>query len=270
MTASGYAGVLIDMDGILQVCGAPVPGASEFISHLKYEQIPFVVLTNECRYTNQELSTALGTMGVPVSPRRIYTAANSCADFLSSWTREEKLRVFVVGESGLMRTLAEVAELVDTPDADYVVIGSYFKDVVSRVETAVAAVRGGARLLYTCPDSFEVDAQGKLRLGMPLPHVELICKITGVTAFNTGKPNANMARSARRLLGLGSEAKVLMVGDSLDTDIRLATENGIDSVLVLSAGDTSREKLSRSCLRPNFIFKSVLDFSQDLPRLLRG
>jgi ribonucleotide monophosphatase NagD (HAD superfamily) len=124
--------------------------------------------------------------------------------------------------------------------------------------------------MYTCPDSFEVDANGKLRLGMPLPHVELISKITGVAAFNAGKPNANMAVAGLRLINQGrvSKGKVLMVGDSLDTDIRLATENGIDSALILSAGATSREKLARSCLKPNFVFESVKDFSLALPSIL--
>ena len=258
-----YLGVLLDMDGILQVCGQPVPGAREFVCRLQAQQIPYVVLTNECRYTNEKLASLLCSLGVPVTPGIIYTAANSCADFLKGWSRGKRLRVLVVGESGLIATLASVADVVldSADDIDYVVIGAHFKDMIKRVELALEAVKSGAKLLYTCPDSYEVDAQGHLRLGMPLPQVEVVRHITGVTAFNTGKPNANMAKAGLRILGVAEADRVLMVGDSLDTDVRLATENGIDSALVLSAGETSREKLRKSCLKPDFCFGTVLEFS---------
>ena len=273
----GYNGLLIDMDGILQAYGSPIAGAADFINTLYAERVPFAVITNECRLTNQQLSDKLlDLMGVVIPPGLIYTAANSVAHYLRRWTNGRRLRVLVVGENGLLTAVAAVAEVVaadaaDLSVVDYVVIGARFVDDTRAVESALAAVRLGAKMLYTCPDIYEIDGQGRLRLGMPLPAVQMIASVTGASGFCAGKPNANMARQGLHLIGLlhDADAKVLFVGDSLDTDVRLATENGLDSALVLSAGPVSRAKLDNSCFRPDFVFNSVADFAQTLPTLLQ-
>jgi NagD protein len=277
---TGYSGLLVDMDGILQACGSPIPGAADFVRLLQDDHVPFAVVTNECRLTNEELSEKLfGLLNLRIPPSLFYTAANSVAHFLLRWTpASRRLRVLVVGERGLVTAVSAVAEIVDGPvsdvdvvDIDYVVIGARFSDDISALEAALDAVRRGAKVLYTCPDTYEVDGKGRLRLGMPLPAVETIASVTGVSGFCCGKPNANMARQGLRRIGLLHDelAKVLFLGDSLDTDVRLATENGLDSALVLSAGQVSRDKLAKSCFKPNFVFNSVADFAATLPGLLQ-
>jgi ribonucleotide monophosphatase NagD (HAD superfamily) len=369
---TGYSGFLIDMDGILQAYSSRIPGAANIIHTLLLERVPFAVITNECRLTNQQLSEKLVPLlgGARIPPNLFYTAANSVAYFLKKWTpKGKRLRVVVVGEVGLLTAVGEVAEVVTTvataaappkapvgsgvfsaaapqsptagasraeagatssgvPHAagydaegatagdagasdvgssasfhvsiavgnavthdasvstfiaataaagckdepvDYVIIGALYSDQTPALEAALDAVRNGAKLLYTCPDAYEVDGQGRLRLGMPLPAVKLIGNVTGALGFCCGKPNANMARQGLKLIGLLHDelAKVLFVGDSLDTDVRLAMENGLDSALVLSAGAVSKEKLRKSCFKPNFVFDSVAEFADILPGLLQ-
>ena len=274
---AGYSGLLVDMDGILQACGTPIPGAAAFVQTLQDEHVPFAVITNECRLTNEELSDKLLTLlNVKIPASLFYTAANSVAHFLRRWSDGRKLRVLVVGERGLIAAVSAVADLVPIESenlnaVDYVVVGARFSDDTAPVEAALDAVRQGAKVLYTCPDIYEVDGRGRLRLGMPLPAVDIIASVTGAAGFCCGKPNANMARQGLKLIGLLHDelAKILFLGDSLDTDVRLATENGLDSALVLSAGQVSRDKLNKSCFKPNFVFNSVADFATTLPGLLQ-
>ncbi|KAF4738801.1 hypothetical protein FOZ63_017261, partial [Perkinsus olseni] len=131
------------------------------------------------------------------------------------------------------------------------------------VEYACSCVQEGARLLFTCPDYYEVTADGSYKFGMPMPAVETISKVTHASSYNLGKPNSHMLRMARqRLLSQCSRGRtpglgpVLFVGDSLGTDIRTAIENGIDCALVMS-GCTDEQQLKRSPLLPNFVFASI-------------
>jgi len=49
---------------------------------------------------------------------------------------------------------------------------------------------------------------------------------------------------------------VLFVGDSIDTDLRMAVENGIDAALVLSGTSTLRG-LAACAIQPDFVFDSI-------------
>ncbi|KAF4666703.1 hypothetical protein FOZ61_009387 [Perkinsus olseni] len=272
-----YHGFLLDMDGVLHQFGKAIPGASEFMTTLNAGQVPYMLLTNECRYTTEELSrNLLSILGVSIPANQIYTAANSAADFFcrlmaNGWTGV----VYIVGEIGLVSTVRQAfvkhglpEDSVVTGDTrrsrspkeiDYVLIGSVHSDNTRYVEYACSCVQEGARLLFTCPDYYEVTSDGSYKFGMPMPAVETISKVTHASSYNLGKPNPHMLRMARqRLLSQYSRGRtpglgpVLFVGDSLGTDIRTAIENGIDCALVMS-GCTDEQQLKRSPLLPNFV-----------------
>ncbi|KAF4674184.1 hypothetical protein FOL47_009590 [Perkinsus chesapeaki] len=276
-----YHGFLFDMDGVLHQCEHAIPGAGEFITRLNAGQIPYMLLTNECRYTTEELSLKLlGILGVNIRESQIYTAANSAADFFArlisnGWTGV----VFIIGEFGLVSTVRQAfvkhglsEDSVITGDTsrsrspkevDYVLIGSVHSENTRYVERACSCVQEGARLLYTCPDYYEVTPDGSYKFGMPMPAVEMISKVTNADSYNLGKPNPHMLRMARqRLLSQRMRGRspalgpVLFVGDSLGTDIRTAIENGIDCALVMS-GCTDEQQLKKSPLLPNFVFASI-------------
>lgn len=57
---ASYGGFLLDVDGVLHRNHVPVDGASEFLKKLKSLGIPFILLTNECRYTNEGFFGLLG------------------------------------------------------------------------------------------------------------------------------------------------------------------------------------------------------------------
>jgi ribonucleotide monophosphatase NagD (HAD superfamily) len=66
-----------------------------------------------------------------------------------------------------------------------------------------------------------------------------------------------MGRAILARLGVAPHESVI-VGDRLLTDIAMAGELGMSSVLVLS-GVTSLEDLAHSDVRPDFVVRSLLD-----------
>ena len=101
-----------------------------------------------------------------------------------------------------------------------------------------------------CPteDSYDID------IG---PFIRMFESMTGREATVVGKPNRLMLEMAAAEMGVGPE-DVVMVGDRLSTDIRMAADAGTRSILVLS-GETDLELLRRSDIRPTFVTGSVAD-----------
>lgn len=121
-----------------------------------------------------------------------------------------------------------------------------------------------------------------------MPIVNTLQHVTGCKAYNLGKPNPFMLRGANRHLvdtilqplsetqrsfvqGQIDPKDVLFVGDSIDTDLRTAMENGIDAALVLS-GTASVQSLAASAIRPNFVFNDIEDLHEAFVngKLLKG
>jgi NagD protein len=70
-----------------------------------------------------------------------------------------------------------------------------------------------------------------------------------------------MMRTALRFLGEHSENSI-MVGDRMDTDVRIGIESGMETVLVLS-GLTTRGMISRFPYAPKYVVDSVADLERD-------
>lgn len=80
---------------------------------------------------------------------------------------------------------------------------------------------------------------------------------TGKKAYHVGKPNPFMMRAARKRLDLATD-EVIMIGDTMDTDIRGATDLGFRSILVLT-GSTTRRCLSGFPFAPTYVVASIAE-----------
>lgn len=89
------------------------------------------------------------------------------------------------------------------------------------------------------------------------PFIRLYESLAGIEATVVGKPNRLMLDMAAADMGIPSES-VIMVGDRLTTDIRMAVNANIRSILVLS-GETDSAMLERSDIKPTFVKNSVAD-----------
>ena len=76
--------------------------------------------------------------------------------------------------------------------------------------------------------------------------------------YSLGKPNPKFARSILSKYKDIKPEDVLLVGDSMSTDIRLAVENGFKSLLVLS-GNTKKEGIDFYVIEPDLILESISD-----------
>ncbi len=63
-------------------------------------------------------------------------------------------------------------------------------------------------------------------------------------------------------MATGAFETTTVIGDRMDTDIRVGLETGMETILVLT-GVTTREMVSRFPYRPTRIVESVADLERD-------
>ena len=89
---------------------------------------------------------------------------------------------------------------------------------------------------------------------------------TGRHAYFLGKPNGYMFHRARRKLAeiaLSEPEQVVMIGDTMETDIRGAMEAGMQSFLVLS-GSTQMDGLGDYVYQPTRVLQTVADLTEEI------
>ncbi len=244
---------LIDMDGVIVRGNALIPGADGFLRRLRQLGSKFLILTNNPMYTPLDLQHRLQRLGIDVSPDHIYTSALATASFLKQ--QKPHGTAFVLGETGLTAALHQVGYSLTDDQPDYVVLGETVSYSYARITQAVRLILKGARFIATNPDA---SGPGEGGISPACGAIAaLIQTATNTSPYFVGKPNPLMMRTALRALEEHSE-NTIMVGDRMDTDVRVGIESGMETILVLT-GVTTREMVAQFPYRPTRIVDSVAD-----------
>ena len=261
MTQARVHSWLLDLDGVLVREQTPIPGADRFLSQLRERGRPFLVVTNNSIYTPRDLASRLRLHGLDVPEDSIWTSALATARFLDQ--QRPRGSAFVLGEAGLTTALHDAGYTLTDIDPDYVVVGETRAYSFGRITRAIQLIVHGARFIATNPDPIGPSPDG------PLPATgavaALIERASGRTPYFVGKPNSLMMRTALNALGAHS-GRAAIVGDRMDTDVRVGIEAGIETILVLT-GTTTRADVERYPYRPSRIVESVADLLEAVPGL---
>jgi NagD protein len=244
---------LIDMDGVLVEGENAIPGAVEFIQRLIEGGHKYLILTNNSRYPPADLQHRLQSVGLNVETKHIFTSAMATAAFVQSQMPSGS--AYVVGDTGLYQALADVSYNLTDYDPDYVILGETESYSYDKIIRAIRLLAAGARFIATNPDPSGPTEQGLTPACGAV--AALIEKATGLSPYFVGKPNPFIMRSALRYLDEHSE-NAIMVGDRMNTDIKVGLESGLETILVLT-GVTNLDLISRFPYRPNQVVDSVAE-----------
>lgn len=256
-TGGGLKTFVFDLDGVVYVDRAAVPGAGETLTALDRAGHQILFATNNS-------SRAVGTVVENIRKRTGYHAESE-AVVTSGLAAAELLRdggemCYVFGSDELQQTLiAEGLEVTqDHTLATAVVVGLDRGLTYRRLTDAVLAVRRGARLIATNDDATYPAQEGQYPgCGAIVAAVE---RATGVEATVCGKPHSPIQQLIEQRI---EHPEVWMVGDRLETDLELAERAGWRKILVLS-GVTDTDAVAASATRPHHTISSIAELGEFL------
>ena len=244
---------LIDMDGVLVNGKKAIPGAVDFIKRLINGGHQYLIVTNNSRYTPVDLAHRLQFAKIEVDAGHVYNSAMATAAFVQK--HQPGGSAYVLGDTGLYQALTDVGYTLTDYNPNYVILGETKSYSYDKIIKATRLIWSGTPFIATNPDPSGPDENGLVPACGAV--AALIEKATGFAPYFVGKPNPFMTRAALRYIGEHSENAV-MVGDRMDTDIRMGLESGLETVLVLS-GVTKPEMITNFPYRPTRVVNSVAD-----------
>ena len=226
-----HRGWLLDLDGTVYRGEVLIPGADTAIAALRGGGRRVAFLSNKPLQTRAAYAAKLTRLGVPARPDDVVNSSLVLARHLA--TLDPGAPLFVIGEPPLRGEL-EAAGFEVRSDARvrWVVIAFDRTFDYAKLNTALQAVRGGARLIATNPDRTCPTEDGEIPdcAGM----TAAVEAVTGrQVEITVGKPSPIMLDVALATLGVTAR-ECAIVGDRLDTDIAMGKRLGLGTVLVLS------------------------------------
>jgi 4-nitrophenyl phosphatase len=250
--------VVMDMDGVLWRGSAVLPGAPEWLAHLRTRGIPFALATNNSSKAPSDYVVKLDELGLgAVDPAQIITSGIATRSYLQS-RYPSGTPIHVVGGDGL-KTLLSDAGYPLADDARVVVVGIDFNLTYARLKQAALLIRAGAEFIGT-----NADATFPMPDGLAPGAGSLLAALrtaTGVEPLVMGKPNPPMFQAALAALGAAPE-HTLMIGDRLDTDIQGAHAVGMKTALVLT-GVTTAADLDGTASPPDAVYPDLIALRAD-------
>lgn len=243
--------IVLDMDGTVYLGHIPIAGAVRFIQ-THWDASDFYFLSNNTSKSPETYLDRLHGMGIAARPEQLLSPVKPLTDFL----RARGIRkVYPVGNRDFQKDLAmRMPELETGVDGAEAVVLAYDTELDYKKLSDSALLLQNPEVLFlaTHPDLVCPSPEG------PLPDVgsfiELYATATGRRPQHIfGKPDPAVLSP---LLARYDKADMIMVGDRLSTDKKLAENAGIDFALVLS-GEATLEDLAREARQPREVLPDL-------------
>jgi len=248
-----YRGWLLDLDGTVYLGEQLIPGAAVAIAALREAGRRVAFLSNKPLQTRDDYAAKLSRLGVPATADDVINSSLVLARHLR--TLDAGAPVYVIGEPPLHAEMtAHGFEVRDDERVRWVVIAFDRTFTYAKLNIALQAVRGGARLIATNPDrTCPVE-------GGEIPDCAgMIAAVEAVTDTKVelivGKPSPIILEVALRALGCAASESVI-VGDRVETDMVMGKRLGLATILVLS-GVTHADDPRIAALAPDHVLRSV-------------
>ena len=267
-------GFVFDLDGTLYLGDEALPGAVECLATLRQHGKRTLFISNKPLEPRAAYAAKLTRLGVPTQAEDILTSAYVLGRHLAQ--AAPQLCLYVVGEAHLITELRshgltvvdelldqDPKQVIDPTGIDAVVVAFDRTLDYRKLNTAYQALRQGARFFATNADKACPMPGGAIPdAGATIRGLEYV---TGrQVELVAGKPSSLMMKTALAQLNLPPE-RCLVVGDRLETDVRMGREAGMITALVLT-GISTREEVERAAERPDLVLENLIQ----LPELVLG
>jgi HAD superfamily hydrolase (TIGR01450 family) len=249
----GIEAAFLDLDGTVYLDDQLIEGAAETVTALRETGVDVYFLSNNSSRWKTDYAERLGRLGIPAEPDDVLLSTDGVIEHLR---RVGTDGVYVVGTEAMRQAMAEhgVPVVGEGAAPSHVVVGFDTELTYEKVRTATLAIRDGAEFLLAHPDTVCPTGDGLVPdCGSIGALVETATERSPAHVF--GKPNPEMVGHVLDANGYDPGA-VVVVGDRLETEIRMADRLGCASVCVLT-GDADRTDVEESDLSPSLVAPGI-------------
>ena len=231
----GLQAIFLDLDGTIYLGGKLIPGALDFLGRCGERGVSRFFLSNNSSRSTLQYREKLSAFGIEVKEDEILLSTHD----LLSWLNKNNIeQTYVVGTKGMCSMLEAVGINTSSSNPQYVVLGYDTEITYEKLVIASEYLHRGIPLVASHPDIVCPSEGG----GLPDvgAFLDLFKATTGVGPVHIcGKPNPEMILHKIEELGF-DPGRCAMVGDRLYTDMKMAIDSGVISILVLS-GEATKE-----------------------------
>lgn len=255
-------GYIFDLDGTIYLEDKLIKGADEVLQALEDRGDKIVYLTNKSIETVDSYVQKLRMLGINAKEESVVNSNLLVAKYLHSKLKRKE-KVMIIGEQPLYDEIKAFGiDISFNPkEVRFVVIGWDRNFSYEKLDNAFQAWLNGAEIVATNPDRTCPVKDGQI------PDCgAMIGALEGATGEEIdtilGKPSILAAEFiVNDILKLPRD-RCFMVGDRLETDIKMGIDYGLNSVLVLT-GIANKQLIKESIYKPDFILDSI----RDIPNL---
>ena len=211
-----------------------IDGATHFLQTLVDLGVKFCLLTNNSTATLEQLAAKMAKIGLPqLTEARILTSAYEAVAIVKPKC------AYIVGMDGLYDACRSAGVIIangeddkvrDGCSVDCVLVGLDRNITYTKLSMAMECIGKGASFVATNTDP-QFPMKDCLRPGAGAI-VAAVETCTGRKPIVVGKPEKNLFLSAAKHFNVTDMARVVMVGDRIDTDVMGGNGVGMPTVLM--------------------------------------
>lgn len=250
---------ILDMDGTIYLGNELFPFIKDFLKKVEETGREYYFFTNNSSKSQQAYIEKLGKLGIQIKKDQMMTSSHVIVKYLKE--HYEGKSIYVLGTSSLIQEFQYFDMSLTEEDPDIVVLGFDTTLTYEKLSKACHYIRNGCIYFGINPD-WNCPMEG----GAFIPDCGSIAKLieasTGRFPEFFGKPSKHTLDYIIQETGCKPE-EIAIVGDRLYTDIAVADQSDVTSILVLS-GESTREDVETSDVKPDVILEDLSEITKML------
>ena len=250
---------ILDMDGTSYLGNELFSFTKDFLKKVEETGREYYFFTNNSSKSQQDYIEKLERFGIRIKSQQMMTSTHVISRYLKQ--HYEGKSVYVVGTPSLIQEIQYFGINVTEEDPDIVVLGFDTTLTYEKLSKACHYIRNGCTYFGINPD-WNCPIEG----GAFIPDCGSIAKLieasTGRFPEFFGKPSKHTLDYIIQETGYEPD-EIAIVGDRLYTDIAVADQSDVMSILVLS-GESTREDVKTSDVKPDVILEDLSEITKML------
>ncbi len=243
---------ILDMDGTIYLGNELFPFTKEFLKKVEDTGREYFFFTNNSSKSQQAYIEKLEKFGIKIAKKQMMISSHVIIKYLKE--HYEGKSIYVVGTPSLIQEFKYFDMNLTEEDPDIVVLGFDTSLTYEKLSKACHYIRNGCTYFGINPD-WNCPMEG----GRFIPDCGSMAKLieasTGKFPEFFGKPSKHTLDYMIKETGYEPE-EIAIVGDRLYTDIAVADQSNVTSILVLS-GESTGEDIRTSKVKPDSIFEDL-------------